>query len=174
MWDAATLMCHCNDKYFYQRPVSNALWTLNDNFFKFQMSPPALISVFISSWCRLHSEIVERVYDESTCFTVQLFRFDKGGAYPHRTWRISLDFPTPDNGSSSTFCVVRHSKVHDCPHGPLTRYAKLRFAHAPGMPGAFSPPPTSKEIASQRSRHVSRHVRDARAVMHVGIAKLNP
>ena len=26
-------------------------------------------------------------------------------------------------------------------YGPLTRYVKLRIAHAPGMPGAFSPPP---------------------------------
>ena len=26
-------------------------------------------------------------------------------------------------------------------HGPLTRYAKLRVAHALGMPGTFSPPP---------------------------------
>ena len=26
-------------------------------------------------------------------------------------------------------------------HGPLARYVKLRFAHAPGMPGTFSPPP---------------------------------
>ena len=26
-------------------------------------------------------------------------------------------------------------------HGPLARYEKLRFAHAPGMPGTFSPPP---------------------------------
>ena len=34
----------------------------------------------------------------------------------------------------------------------------------------FSPPPTSKETASQRSRHAPRHVRHARAVMHVGIA----
>ena len=42
--------------------------------------------------------------------------------------------------------------------------------HAPGMPGTFSPPPTSKETASQRSRHASRHVRHARVVMHVGIA----
>ena len=55
-------------------------------------------------------------------------------------------------------------------HGALTRYAKLRVAHAPGMPGTFSLPPTSKETAGQRSRHVSRHVREARAVMHVGIA----
>ena len=33
-------------------------------------------------------------------------------------------------------------------HGPLTRNVKLRVAHAPGMPGTFSPPPTSKETAS--------------------------
>ena len=26
-------------------------------------------------------------------------------------------------------------------NGPLTRYVKLRVAHAPGMPGTFSPPP---------------------------------
>ena len=26
-------------------------------------------------------------------------------------------------------------------NGPLTRYAKLRVAHAPGMPGTFTPPP---------------------------------
>ena len=51
-------------------------------------------------------------------------------------------------------------------HGPLTRYGKLRVAHAPGM---FSPPPTSKETASKRSRHPSRHMRLARAVMHVGV-----
>ena len=35
-------------------------------------------------------------------------------------------------------------------NGPLTRYVQLRVAHAPGMLGTFSPPPTS------------------RAVMHVG------
>ena len=57
-----------------------------------------------------------------------------------------------------------------CRHGPLTRYAKSRVAHTAGMPGTFSPPPTSKETASQRSRHASRHVRHARDVMHVGIA----
>ena len=32
---------------------------------------------------------------------------------------------------------------HDyCCHGPLTRYVKLRVAHAPGMPGTF--PPTAE------------------------------
>ena len=36
----------------------------------------------------------------------------------------------------------------------------------------FPPPPISKETDSWRSRHASRHVRHARAVMHVGIAHL--
>ena len=55
-------------------------------------------------------------------------------------------------------------------HGPLAKYAKLRVAHVPGMPGTFSPATDFKETTSQRSRHASRHVRHARAVMHVGIA----
>ena len=37
-------------------------------------------------------------------------------------------------------------------HGPLTRYAKLRLAHAPRIPGTFSPSLTSKETARLRSR----------------------
>ena len=34
------------------------------------------------------------------------------------------------------------SNVHQVgmPYGPLTRYVKFRVAHAPGMPGTFSPP----------------------------------
>ena len=32
--------------------------------------------------------------------------------------------------------TMRHSG-----HGPPTRYVQLRVAHAPGMPGTFSPPP---------------------------------
>ena len=54
----------------------------------------------------------------------------------------------------------------------LAATCKSRVGHAPGMPGTFSPPPTSKETASKRSRHASRHVIHARAVMHVGIAKM--
>ena len=53
-------------------------------------------------------------------------------------------------------------------HEPPTRYAKLRDAHASGMPGTFSP--SSKETASYRSQHTSRHVRHSRVAMHVGIA----
>ena len=55
-------------------------------------------------------------------------------------------------------------------HGLLTRYVKLHVVHAPGMSWTFSPPPTSKALASWRSRHASWHVRHAHAVMHVLIA----
>ena len=60
--------------------------------------------------------------------------------------------------------------IHTYTHGPLTRYVKLWVAHAPGMPRTFSPTPISKEITNKWSRHASRHVRHARAVMHAGIA----
>ena len=55
-------------------------------------------------------------------------------------------------------------------YGPLTIYVKLRVAHAPGMPKTFTLPPTSNKIFSLQSRHASRHVLHARAVMHIGIA----
>ena len=35
-----------------------------------------------------------------------------------------------------------------CANGPLARYIKVWVAHAPGMPGTFPLPPTSKESAS--------------------------
>ena len=57
-------------------------------------------------------------------------------------------------------------------HGPLAKYVKLRVAHPPWTSGTFSPSPISKETACWRSRHAPRHVRPARAVMHVGI--VNP
>ena len=37
-------------------------------------------------------------------------------------------------------------------HGPLARYVKLRVAHAPGMPGTFSPPP---RVSDPDIRHVT-------------------
>ena len=54
-------------------------------------------------------------------------------------------------------------------NGPLTRYVKLQVAHAPGT---FPPVADFPVTAGKRSWHASRHVRDARAVMHVGIAYL--
>ena len=66
------------------------------------------------------------------------------------------DLHTPDGASSAPphtthwwdCTTASHLEVMDLwkangykLNGPLTRYPKLRIAHAPGMPGAFSPPP---------------------------------
>ena len=81
--------------------------------------------------------------------------------------RIFAEVPIP----RVILCAISSIKTSDgtAYHGPLVRYVKLLVAHAPRRPGRFSPPLTSKETASYRSRHASQHVRDARAVMHVGI-----
>ena len=47
--------------------------------------------------------------------------------------------------------ISRHS------HGPLTRYVKLRVAHAPGMPGTFSPSPRVSDPDMQHGT-CARHV----------------
>ena len=36
--------------------------------------------------------------------------------------------------------------MDECVYDPLTRYVKLRVAHAPGMPGTFSPPPRLSDL----------------------------
>ena len=52
------------------------------------------------------------------------------------------------NGKQDMYLSVPfHCAVARVGYGPLTRFVKLRVAHAPGMPGTFSPPPTSMEIA---------------------------
>ena len=58
--------------------------------------------------------------------------------------------------------LLRLGYIHEneFEHGPLTRYVKLRVAHASGMSETFFPPPTPKETASWRSR-AWRTCRDA-------------
>ena len=58
---------------------------------------------------------------------------------------------------------------HIIQNRPLTRCVKVWVAMR-RIPGTLSPPPTSKVTATYRSRHASRRVSHARAVMHVGIA----
>ena len=41
-------------------------------------------------------------------------------------------------GTSYFICIILLLLCSE--HGPLTRYVKLRVAHAPGKPGTFSPP----------------------------------
>ena len=54
---------------------------------------------------------------------------------------------------------VRASKAcHPCSHRPITRYVKLRVAHAPGMPGTFSPPPRVRDPGMHHTTCVTAHV----------------
>ena len=59
----------------------------------------------------------------------------------------SIAFPESEYYAESVGTLWNHSG-HMGSHGPLIRYVKLRVAHAPVVPGMFSPPPTSKETAS--------------------------
>ena len=47
----------------------------------------------------------------------------------------------PSDVNNCDFILGRHRRGIWLSHGPLARYVKLRVAHAPGMPGTFSPPP---------------------------------
>ena len=46
---------------------------------------------------------------------------------------------TPDSRRALWAGALCHG-TWSCGHGPLARYVKFRVAHAPGMPGTFSPP----------------------------------
>ena len=52
--------------------------------------------------------------------------------------RISMQKFAHENYSNVEYV---NKKVNKYWHGLLTRHAKLRVAHAPGMPGTFFPPP---------------------------------
>ena len=54
----------------------------------------------------------------------------------HFTEVISILMPMCVSYQQTLWVDVQHSL-----HGPFARYAKVRVAHAPGMPGTFSPPP---------------------------------
>ena len=61
----------------------------------------------------------------------------------HRsTNQTSLDAgPLKERKGCSNGWRQSNKKYHTWINGPLTRYVKLRVAHAPGMPGTFSLPP---------------------------------
>ena len=56
---------------------------------------------------------------------------------PENYWFIYYLLPKKTQGNEFVLCHVSETLLH----GPLTRYVKLRVAHAPGMPETFSPPP---------------------------------
>ena len=57
---------------------------------------------------------------------------------PHLITKILLP---KSNLSNVTKSREWESRSNYPRHGPFTRYVKLRVAHAPGIPGTFSPPP---------------------------------
>ena len=92
--------------------------------------------------------------------------------HPRNTLYIKvLSFVSPWSYHCSPFINIRmYGK--SIWYEPLIRYITfLWVAHAPGIPGTFSPPSTPQGIVRKISRHASCHVRHARTVMHIGIAK---
>ena len=51
-----------------------------------------------------------------------------------KAWSVHSHFSNYDG-------LLAPPSHHHARHGPLDRYVKLRFVHAPGIPGTFSPPP---------------------------------
>ena len=94
--------------------------------------------------------------------------------FENRTWTCNYIHCFPDD-----FITHPWHNLNGCLATPpweegmglLPGTKKMRVAHAPGMPRTFPSPPTSKETASYRFRHASRHVHHTLAMMHVGIAK---
>ena len=56
-------------------------------------------------------------------------------------WKVCMT----DLWCLTSLYLIHLSVLDTFVHGPLTRYVKLRVAHAPGMPGTFSPPPRVSE-----------------------------
>ena len=72
-----------------------------------------------------------------------LIRIATSGKYLSAIW-IAQDKTYPFKNIYRYFhlqSVCHFAQVSSCPHGPFTRYVKLRTAHAPGMPGIFSQTP---------------------------------
>ena len=68
---------------------------------------------------------LKRVFIVSHCRGWKFHSSSSGTAFlPEIRWRLCI--------CNTLFAI--------CRHGPLTRYVKLRVAHAPRMPGTLSPP----------------------------------
>ena len=115
--------------------------------------------VQVMAWCRqTTSHCLSQCRLRSCRHTTSLNHNELIHCYVVDVIKFLLDFSTCDNGRWDTKidedkCKGTCSKsliiiMTTSWHGPLARYAKSRVAHAPVMPGTFSPPLTSKETAS--------------------------
>ena len=96
----------------------------------------AHLRVDISTFHKVSSWNTKTWYQFMLDYKLSIYRDHIEHDIAHRT-AITLVRLWPDFGLTSKLCCVfRESK-----NRPLARYVKLRVAHAPGMPGTFSPPP---------------------------------
>ena len=59
----------------------------------------------------------------------------------YRIWIKPLKRYPPCRGIHIDYNVMQMNRVNLLRYGPLARYENSRLAHAPGMPGTFSPTP---------------------------------
>ena len=95
-------------------------------------------------WLKFHWSLFLRVQ-----LTIFQYWFDNGLAPIRPYWSpATLTLGVPTTIGMAVFCTLYYTVYVLPDRGPLTRYAKLQAANAPGMTGTFSPPLTSKEIGS--------------------------
>ena len=125
---------------------------------------------------RTHASLqvyIKRIYPNffagvrGNCIGCKYIMFDKHG---HSRFRIYIELSISGwfGGIIDFMLFTLDVPRNPFGHGPLTRYAKLRVAHAPGMPGTFSPPLRK----SDPDMHHGTCVTHARTVMHAGVANL--
>ena len=129
-------------------PSWNTQWHINT-----RQLEKLLVSIQYMNNCKLiaitFSVAWKRKFSELTEFG--LCRFSYNLLVAHRWVNISEVRPSSKmifhDFIICNVCHFSHSylTMGSSTHGPLTRYVKLRVAHALGMSGMFSPPPTSKK-----------------------------
>ena len=108
------------------------------------------ISALCSAWCVMPVECDHQ--QDSVCQKIRIYLIKYNITFPFSI--ISQHCDNPRNWHLSTW-----RRVHSQYHGPLARYVKLWVAHAPRMPGAFSPSPRVSDCGMHHSTcvmHVPR------------------
>ena len=101
--------------------------------------------LIIDLWFYHCNHAMSSVFEWCVCIAIVL-QFDLKILGNRNTYFHLISFPNTEMvqiewmfscGRQGSTCTVINKRSH----GPLARYVKLRVAHAPGMPGTFSPPP---------------------------------
>ena len=137
------------------------------------MVPQSVITTDIRYRTRAR-EVQDTVGQKSSlCITLQFVFSNQTWGHQEQTYypgtRCELCAKSLGVFSANNFCISTHKKymtyIHMVQpsttasagfvshHGPLTRYAKLRVVHAPGMPGTFSRYLQRKPLVSHPGVH---------------------